>query len=377
MFRVKLRPQLKEFYWFQVLFSFAFSLVVIFEPIFFYKEGFSLQFIALYYAIHYAVYTFLLPLGGMFVSRFGLERSLTVSLPIFIGYFVTLSLVDIRSELVWVALALLTVHKVFYWPAFMAEMARFGDGHNRGTELAWLGALRYGVGILGPLMGGVVASVFGFPILFLVAAGMVMVSSVPLLRTKERFRTVFMSYTKPWRLMWAVKNRRLLWAMMGLGENLVDMVFWPIFMFIVLGSASKLGALVAVGVAVMTVVTFLVGEMADRVSRRTVLRLHVPFLAVSYLFRPLAAGVTGVVLTDTLGRMAFTGVNLPLSYYIYTRAKRQGVVATVVSIEMMLSIAKALTALVLVIVFGMTLPFTGLVVAFGLAAVLSLFYFIL
>jgi MFS family permease len=307
-FAVKLKPELKELYWFSLIFSFASALITIFEPVFFYQQGFSLSFIALYYALHYTIYTVALPWGGKFAARFGLERSLSLSLPLFIAYFITLALIPQYPDLIWLAIVLLTVHKIFYWPAFHTTFAKFGDRHNRGTELSWMRVLQYGIGILGPLFGGIIAATLGFPVLFIIAAFLTLSSAVPLLMTKERFKPVSFSYAEPWRIIISRRYRNMSLAMMGMGENLIDLVYWPIFLFIILGATDTLGIVASINIMVMTGLSFVIGEMSDKYPRRHVLRMYLPFMVIGYLFRPLAVTPFQAFLTDTLNRMSFAGV---------------------------------------------------------------------
>lgn len=368
---------MRELYQFSLVFSFASSLITIFEPIFFYQQAFSLSTIALYYAVHYLLYVFVLPLGAKFAARYGMERSLAVSLPLFILYFLALAGVAEQRWLFWVALGLLTLHKMFYWPAYNALLARSGDGHNRGTELSWLTGLRFGMGMLAPLVGGVIAARIGFPVLFLVAAGTVLLSAWPLLRTRERYRPVTLSYAAPWRIIWSRQHRGMVLAMCGMGENFVDLVYWPIFMFIMLGGVDRVGAISAVTVGVMSLVGFVIGEAADRLSRRTVLRLHVPFMVVGYLFRPLALSPLGVLLTDLLNRMAYIGVNLPMSYRLYEQGKRVGQLRYTTAYEIVLAMTKTIVAFFFVWLFAVSLPYTGFVIAFILSALWALMYLFL
>ncbi len=374
LFSIKLRPELKELYIFSLLFSFAQALILVFEPVFLYQQSFSLSFIALYYALHYSIYVVLLPLGGKFGARFGLERSLTFSLPFFIAYFLVLAALPEQKDLVWLAILLLTAHKIFYWPAFHAMFAKFGDASNRGTELSWMGMLKFGVGILGPLLGGFIAMLWGFPTLFIGTSFLVLLSVIPLLKTKERYHVTEFTYSTPWKLMFSRRCRNMVIAMMGMGENLVDMVFWPLFMFIVLGSTSQLGIVTSFTVAVMTIVSFYIGEISDRLPRRYVLRLHLPFMIIGYLFKPLAGGGMQVVLTDTLNRMAFVGVTLPMTYRLYVQGREVGPLRYTVTFEMSLAIAKAITAFVLAAVFAFMLPYTGFIITFILAGLLSFLY---
>ncbi len=374
LFSVHLKPEMKELYQFSLLFSFASALILIFEPIFFYKLGLGLSTIALYYALHYTLYIFLLPLGAKFAAAFGTERSLTLSLPIFVIYFLSLAAIPDFPRFFWVAFILLTLHKVFYWPAYHAALARQGDGHNRGTELSWLTVLRFGVGVAGPLIGGFVAALLGFQVLFLLTAVTVLISAAPLLKTREHYRPLSFMYKEPWQAVLQKRNRGMVLSMMGMGENLIDLVYWPVFMFIILGSADKVGMFSAATTAVMALVGFGIGEMADRFSRRSLLRLHLPFMIVGYLLRPLAVSPIGVLLTDTLNKLAYIGVNLPMVYRLYEQARGVGYLKYATAFEMVLAIAKAITAWFLVWLFAVTLPYTALTLTFILSALLAAMY---
>lgn len=361
-------------YMFSVLFSFASALILIFEPVFFYQEGFSLSKIALYYALHYSLYVILLPLGGKFAGRFGLERSLALSMPLFVVYFVTLAAIPLAPGLFWLAWVLLTVFKIFYWPAYHTEICRFGDAANRGTELSWLIALTSGAGAIGPIVGGFVAAYFGFSVLFVSAACLALLATFPLLLTKERYRPQTFPYSLPWRMMGMRRYRGMVLTMVGWGENLIDLVFWPIFMFIILGGTQKLGLVASINVLVMSILGFFVGEISDRFSRRQIIRLHIPFMILGYLFRPLASTSLRVFLTDTLSKAALIGVRIPMWHILYQRGRREGALRYAVTFEMVLAVSKAAVAFVLVGVFAVSLPYTGFTLAWMMAAALTLLY---
>lgn len=373
-FSVHPRPELRELYLFSIFFSFANSLILIFEPVFFYAQGFPLAFIALYYALHYTLYTLVLPLGGAFASRFGVERSLALSMPLFVVYFITLAAMPDNPELFWVAWVLLTLHKMFYWPSYHADVCRYGHTRGRGTELSWLFALAHGAGVLGPLAGGLVATYLGFPILFVVAAALALTASMPLLRTPERVRWSRFTYAAPWRLIVSPTFRRARLTMIGWGENFVDLVFWPIFMFIVVGSPAALGYIAAFTVLLMTLYGFLVGDMSRGALRRWVLRLHVPAMIAGYLLRPLAAGRVLVLLTEALARTSFLGVQIPHWQLLYAEGRRAGPVRYVVALETTLAISKAALAFALAGVFAVLNPYAGFTVAFLLAGAYALLY---
>lgn len=377
MITIHPKAQMKELYYFSLLFSFASAMVTIFEPIFFYRQAFSLSAIALYYAVHYVSYALLLPLGGRFATRFGLEKSLMLCLPVYVFYLALLATLPTHRELFWIAPFFLSAHKIFYWPALHAALARAGNKQNRGTELSWFSLLRYGFGILGPLVGGFIATYADFPTLFIVAAAAILGSAWPLLRTKETIRFNPFPYSAPWRIILAHRHRGMVLAMMGMGENLIDLVYWPIFMFIVLGSVDKVGIVSAITVSVMVLISFAIGELTDRYSRRTVLRMSIPFMMLSYALRPFAFTPLRLLGSDLFNKMAYIGVNLPMVYRLYEAATKAGSVRYATAFELSLAITKAITAFGLAILFAHVLPYTGFTVAFLWAAAVSAMYLFL
>ncbi len=374
LFAIKPRRQLREMYVFLVLFSFAASLITVFEPIFFYTQGVPLWRIALYYALHYALYVVLMPLGGMFVARFGYERALTLSTPVFVLYFLTLAGLARYGELFWVAVIVLTCFKILYWPAYHANFASYTDVHNQGTEQSWVQFVEYGSAVVGPVVGGLIAHWYGFPVLFLLAGLTVGLAGIVLLRTRERIRTELLTYTTPWQIIFSRQHRNMVISMIGWGENLVYLAFWPVFLIIVFGDVNTVGAVAGVSALMATLVGFVVGEITDRISPRTMLRFSVPYMIFGYAVRMFAWWPGLVILSDILSRTAVVGVSNPLVARLYRNAKRVGPLRYVLAFEMVLAIVKAVTAIILMIVF-FTLPLpAAFVITFALAAVLSLFY---
>ena len=374
LFALRPKRELMELYGFSILYSFAASLILIFEPVFFYVEKFPLAWIAGYYAAHYILYLILLPIGAGLAGRFGMERSLAISMPLFVIYFLTLAAIPSVPGLFFVAWIFLSLFKTFYWPAYHGEVSRFGDQSNLGTEISWFMAINSGSGVLGPLIGGVVVTFFGFPVLFVMAAGLALLAGLPLLRTKERFSPVNINYGTPWKMLGQDSQRMVRWGMAGWAADLVYLVFWPIMMFTVLGTASALGLVASLNALIMTALGFVVGEASDRMPRRKVLRFHLPFMVIGYLLGPLAGGTWRVLLTDTLMKASYVGVQLPMWHRLYQRGGRVGPLLYATVLEMLICIFKALCALTLVVVFSMTTPTVGMGITFVIAAVMSLFF---
>lgn len=368
------RPELKEVYLFSALFSLATALITIFEPVFFYKEGFEMAQIALYYALHYSLYLLLLPLGGKFVARFGVERSLTAAVPIFMAYFLILAALPQLPALFWIAWVILAFYKVLYWPAYYTAFTRFGSAKNRGTEVSMGLTLQLAAGVLGPVVGGIVAAQFGFPVLFLGTAAVALLSAVPLLKTRERYSVQEFPYWAPWRVIRGREHRRMVVSTVAWVEDLVNLVFWPVFAFLVLGGVAELGVVASLSVLLMSLLAWLHGELSDRYSSRWLIKLLSPALLVSYLVRPLATAPWHVLLANMLALSADMGVKIPFWKRLYSVAKRVGTLRYTVAFEMVLAMSKAAAAFAFAGVFLLFPPMTAFIIVFITAGAFALLY---
>ena len=373
LFEMHAKRKLKAYFTSVVIFSFALSLITIFEPIFFYQQGFPIWGIALYYALHYSLYIILLPLGGKLVAFLGLERSIAASLPWIVLYFLTLASIVEYPYMIICALVLLTVHKSLYWPPAYAIFSRSADGGNRGTEISWLNVFRYGSGILGPVSGGFIAGIWGFPTLFFCGAALVLVSGIPLLYISQAYRGTAFSYMGPWKMMRHIEYRKTFLSTLGWGENLIDIIFWPLYLFIILDNVESLGIYLSISLVVMAIGSFFIGDIAERYSKERVLRAYLPFMVLGYALRIFSTGPARVVLIDSLARLSFAGVTIPMMYKMYSQAKRTHSLEFAVAFELVLAISKASLAFAIVALF-LFLPvhaaFIGTFILGGLAALL-------
>jgi len=140
------------------LLNFAVSAISLFEPIYLYSLGWSLASICLYYFAVYALTFFLLPLGARYVGRLGFQHAILYSSPFLIVYYLALFAIPHHPGFVALAVAAFAVQKILYWPAFNAEMVKYGHDGERGREISNLASLSSFATILGPTFGGVLTA---------------------------------------------------------------------------------------------------------------------------------------------------------------------------------------------------------------------------
>ncbi|MDZ4221635.1 MAG: MFS transporter, partial [Patescibacteria group bacterium] len=219
-FATRLSYQVRELYLSVSIVTLAVAMVAIFEPIYLYQLGFSLQQILLFYLAVYVLYLVFVPLGAKFARRFGYEKAILVGSPFLALYYIFLFLIPHNPVFVGLAVAAYVLQKTFYWPGYLADFARFGRVSERGRELSNLLLVTMIMSIAGPLLGGALLAAWGFKVLFSVATIIILASNLPLLATPERFTAVPFSYIGSFKRLFYRENRRNFIGYLGFGEEL-------------------------------------------------------------------------------------------------------------------------------------------------------------
>ncbi len=364
----------KELFLATSILGFAVSAALLFEPIFLYTIGYSLQRILLYYVIMYAVYLLLVPFGARFALRHGVERAILLGSTILIFYFIALFGIAWQPLLFFLAPLLAALHKTFYWVSFHADFARSMNQREAGREIGGLAVLVNTTSMFGPLAGGALAATLGFPALFIIVAALILLSNLPLLRLAARpDAAATFSYTGAFRRLFASGNRRRTIAALGYGEDFLAMTIWPIFTFLIVQGSVGVGLISTFAAVLTSVILLYIGRLTDLRNRAAVLTAGAALKVLAWLARiPVATGLQAF-LADTLSRVGSGSTEYPLLSDTYTRAQERGLMETVVHYEMALVVGKLVTMVLVLVLLSRTSgePWT---ILFTLGAALSLCY---
>jgi len=375
----RLTPQVKELYSSTLILNLALYMVLIFEPVFLYTIfitvqplSVTLEIILYFYLAVYVLYFLVLPWGAKFAQRFGYEHSIAVG-----SFFTALFYFcfwGIRGNwwLMPIAVIFYVLSKTFYWPAYHCNFAKFSIDGQQGREVSNLMALQSAVIIAGPIIGGLVLKFFGFSVLFVLVTIIILVSNIPMLVTKEQAEGTPFSYWGAYRRLFQRSNRRRFLSLWGFGEELILMVIWPIFIFIVVKDFFGLGLISAASTLVMTAVYLYIGRLADHQDRRVVLRLGTVLYFFSWLFRLIVRSVFGVFVVDTYSKIAKQTNSIPLIAATYEDAQDNSVIKRIVFFEMSLVVGKIIAIVAGLVLVNLFAP--GWNALFILAGLMALFY---
>mgnify|MGYP006415065347 FL=1 len=380
----RMKRQVRELFMSSLIVSLALAMVMIFEPIYLYKIGYSLQNIMLFYLITYFCYFILMPLGGKFARRYGYEVGMLIGTFLYIGFYVSLFFISEIPWLFYVAPVLLAVQKTFYWTAYHANFARYSDDEEEGREIGAITVVTSLVYIIGPVLAGFIISQWGFGALFMVSSVIFLASNIPTLITKEKWKPRHTDYKKAYTNLFAKKNRKSFLAYLGFGEELIVLVVWPVFISLVISDILDIGLVVTVATLITTLLTLYIGKLSDKRNKRKILRLGSAFYAIAWFVRIFIFTKIGIFFVDTMSRLGKNTIGVPLMAITYENAKslqkeeRHSVMDVILFFEMSLVVGK-ITALVLIFVLTAFVAdeMTAFQLTFVLAGGMSLLYLLL
>ncbi|MFA5107247.1 MAG: MFS transporter [Patescibacteria group bacterium] len=376
-FAHRLTRPVKELYLTVAIMDLATAAVMIFEPIYLYTLKFSVQQILIFFFITYCLYFIVMPLGAKFANARGYERSILFSTFFLICYYLSLFILPQHRWLIFFAPVFLAFQKTFYWPGYHADFARYSDEREQAREISTLRVIDSLVYIVGPLVGGLIITFSSYQALFIVVIALIAVSNFPLIISRQPYTPHSFSYIKAYRRLLKKERRRQFLAYLGFGEELVVLVLWPVFIYLIMKTSLAVGTVVALATLITTLVTVYVGRVCDKHRKHPVIKLGSALYALSWTLRVFAGTGIQIFLLDSLSRISKNMVYVPLTAITYYRARRYDIMKGVLFLEMSLVIGKLVAIASIFVVmqaFGVSV---GFIFAFLLAGGMSLLYNIL
>ena len=369
-----LSQQLSALYFFIALQDFAQAMVMLFEPVYLHHLGYSIGHIGLFYALVYAVYIFLIPLGGLLVNRFGPSRSIAVSTIFLVGYYLALVSIPHFSALFVLAPILFALQKTLYWPGFHTDFIRASRTGERGREFSGLYAISMAMFVIGPVIGGLLVTWFGYTTLFMSGATIIFFASLPLLFVPVKPLVQKLRYRQLFSMPWSKKHRRTTLSYIGFGESLLQMYIWPIFLAAAFMTSARIGLILTLSTLVTALVTLMIGKSFDRGHWRKSLFGSAGLAFVNWVVRPFISGPIAIFGSAIVGQISQNTIWVTASDVSYARALDENDdIGRPMILEQGLAYGKVLAGVALALLASVLPPFSA---TFILGAIFSLMYFL-
>lgn len=296
-----------------------------FSVVYFYQLGYSLKWLVWYYVAYFAVRVLMGPLIAMTVARYGPKHGTLISNMTFV---MAATLMALAPSWGVVALILLIpiggYSRSLYDVCYLVDFSKVKHVEHAGKELGLMQIIERVMTALGPILGGLVALVFGPAIMMLVAALLMLSSALPLFFTSEPVKIHQKLTLRHFNIKVAIKPM-VAHIAAGVDMNASGML-WNLFIVIVVfGAVSnasylQLGILSSVALFASIVISYIYGKLVDNRKGKTLLRLSAVGDMLVYLVRPFVTTPFQVVGVNVANEVVTTGYMLPALRGIFDTA---------------------------------------------------------
>jgi len=362
-----LKNELYELYIAHTLRWFAISLINIFIPIYLLGLGYALNEVLMFYIVEFAVVLPMAFISVLISTRVGLKHTMLFHLPILLSFFIGLYFLQtIKIPLPLLAF-LLGTEAAMYWMPLHSLFAKNSHKIHRGEEVARISILPKLAAIFAPLIGGLIAVTLGFGILLILVMLILFLSIIPIFFTKEVKPHVNFSLRK-FRLFFREDPKFFFATMFQYAEGIIEIVIWPIFVFLTLKSIVSVGivgTLISVGSIVFM---FSIGKLTDKLDRKFLIRVGGITLAAAWFARIFFTEPILIYLITFLGGFFAILIDIPFTAIAYDKASRRSRDEFIVYREIAVTTGRLLVLILALFVLE------KFIVSFSLAGLASLFF---
>lgn len=368
--------EIAELYVSRLVMMFALNMLSLFVAIYLYELGYSVPFIAFLYAGLYLFKAMLAPLFAKYVAHFGPKHAILAANILRIPSMVAIFFVPQVGIAAVLAFGLFQqASSGLYYVGYWVDFSKIRHAQHTGKEMGTIMIVEKIAKVVAPILGGIVASVWGPQLVIVVSACLFVGSSFPLFRTAEpiRLRSKLTLAGFPWRLTF-----RSMIAQTGAGFDFVASgIGWTLFLATVLFASSgnelyaTVGALASFGVLAAMLTSWLFGKIVDERRGDTLFVAGVVGQAIVHAFRPFMGSPASVAGLNIANETTTAATTLPWMRAVFDIADSSGFRIVYLTF---LNIADDLGAALACIILGGLVWFFGLILGLQLFFVVAAFY---
>lgn len=314
--------------------NFGISLVGIFIPLYVYEQFMvipatfvqSLSAVVWFFILHAATVLLMIFPASLFIYRVGFRWSVFVSSIFMLVHLAALFLAEGNLVFLWLAALAGGMLVPFYWLAYHGIFVEDGKRQEVGQEVGIFGVAARLAGAFGPLIGGLIIAFLGFHVLFALSFAVIFLSAIPLFLIPHHKHHLVVYPKRVWERLLAPGAFRVAVAFSSRGaEEMIQAIFWPLYIFLVVGSYEVLGGITTAGLFVSVVTVVWVGRLFDKRRKATMFHLGATGVAVIWLARGLMRTAPQILSIEVIEKFIGAFYWLPFDAYTYLLAGREDI----------------------------------------------------
>lgn len=345
--------EIAELYTSRLLTIFAVNIVNLFAAVYLYQLGYSVEFIVIVYGVLYLLKVPFAVLAAKYAAYFGPKHGILLANIIRIPSMMAFLFVPEYGF--WAIIAFGVFQQMaatIYDLCYMVDFSKVKSSEHAGKEIGTMQIFDKIARIVSPIVGGVIATLYGPQMTIVAASLLLVVAAVPLFRTIEptMTRNKLRIAGFPWRLAMPSFAAE---TVIGF-DFVVSGMTWTLFIALfVLGgygnnTYAALGGLASLGVFVGMIAAWTFGQIVDRHKGGVLLVVGTVANMMTHIFRPFVSSVAGVMGVNIANEIATSAYAMPFTRVVFDVADSSGYRITyMMLIEMVLNFGAALGCFVL------------------------------
>ena len=371
--------EIAELYATRMLRAMAVGMISVFVAIYLIRNGYSVEFTLGYFGLYYLLRALLVWPAAHLVAGIGPKHGMLISNLLYVPSLLALAVLpEIGLGALIVAGVFQGLSVTLYDISSTVDFSKIKAIDHEGKELGFLYIMTKTGMTLSPLVGGVVASLFGPQFTIVVAAGIFIIAAAPLFFSPEPVATHQVLKLRGFKV-------RHIW------RNLVSDVaagvdfgasgpLWSLFIAVIVLAGSgdavyaQVGALSSITLVSAVISARVFGLIIDKRRGDALLKISVLANSSLHLLRPFITSVPGVAALNITNEIATSGYSMPyIKGLSDTADSTRGYRITYLSLmSAALSLGAALLLGLAALCVHLSGDVTGLKLAYLLAGVLTL-----
>ena len=329
-----------------------------FMSIYMYQLGYGIGKIALFWAGFYLFKTFAsLPVASL-VAQIGPKHAILVSNLLYIPSMIGFAFLPVLGP--WLLVPVLVLQATsasMYSIAYTIDFSKIKSLDHAGKEIAFMNMFEKITTSISPLIGGILAYLFGPQVVLIVAAVLFALAAVPLFNTGEQVQTGIKLQFKgfPWHLIFQH------WmAQTAAGYDVfASGTVWTLYTAVlVIGISSNnqvyaiSGILLSVVLIATLIASYVYGKLIDKKRGSYLMKVSTIANSLTHLMRPFITSPITVAGINVANEVATTGYTMPYTRAVFDNADLSGHRTTYLGlVDVFTNLGAFLGALTLAILF--------------------------
>ncbi len=362
----------------KLLLDFGISIFSLFLPIFLFKTYNNINFVILYFVATSLGYFIILPFGARLMNIIGLKNSIFVSIILRAFYF-WVFFNFLKDPLLYSILAIILVILIrsLFWLPFHTEAAELSDKKSRGKQFGIILSIASFLGIIAPMIGGLVLENYSFATLAILGLLSTVISLIPFFFLPPLKEEYTWTFKETLQYFFHPFNRNMVVAYMSDGlANIVQLIFWPLFIFILLDEKYQaVGYITAAIILTGVILRLFIGQLLDKFNKTKLVKVGTILNSTAWLLKVAVVSTLQIFFVSIYHALAMIVLRTSLDTLVYEKAADRGhyIDEYTVIKEMAIHLGKIIGLLLI----ALLLLFFPLQVSFVIAAIASLFIILL